>query len=55
MEIDLGCDRAVLGPAAYFAEARANGAVQWSAAQRGWVVLSHEAVKSVYFTEFIVQ
>ena len=48
MDIDLGCDRAVLDPAGYFAEARAGGAVQWSAHQRGWVVLSHAEVEAAF-------
>jgi cytochrome P450 len=45
--VDLDSQDSVREPAKYFAEARARGGdVQWSAAQRGWVVLSHAEVEA---------
>jgi cytochrome P450 len=48
MEIDLASKDSILDPAAYFAEAQRGGPVQWSAAQRGWVILSHEGVEAAF-------
>lgn len=47
MHVDIGCEESVRDPAGYFARAREHGGdVQWSEAQRGWVVLSHEGVEA---------
>jgi cytochrome P450 len=42
MDVDLGSRESIRDPAGYFRAARERGgAVQWSDAQRAWVVLSH--------------
>lgn len=46
MRVDIGCEDSVRDPARYFARVREHGDVQWSEAQRGWVVLSHEGVEA---------
>ncbi len=46
MQLDIGSEESVRNPADYFARARHHGDVQWSEAQRGWVVLSHEGVEA---------
>lgn len=49
MHVDIGCEESVRDPAAYFAHAREHGGdVQWSDAQRGWVVLSHAGVEAAF-------
>lgn len=48
-QVDLADQESATDPARYFAEARAaNGPVQWSDAQRGWMVISHEEVESAF-------
>ncbi|HXK25630.1 MAG TPA: hypothetical protein VMS55_23375, partial [Myxococcota bacterium] len=45
--VDLDALESVRDPTRYFAAARARGGdVQWSDAQRGWVLLSHAAVEA---------
>ena len=47
MHVDIGSEESVRDPSGYFARARRHGGdVQWSDAQRGWVVLSHEGVEA---------
>lgn len=46
MQIDLAAPESVTDPTAYFAAAREQGGVQWSDAQRGWVLLSYEEVEA---------
>ncbi|HTO05958.1 MAG TPA: cytochrome P450 [Myxococcota bacterium] len=47
--VDLDSQDSVREPAKYFAQARERaGDVQWSAAQRGWVVLSHAEVEAAF-------
>jgi cytochrome P450 len=47
--VDLDSAASVRDPAGYFAAARARGGdVQWSEAQRGWVVLSHAEVAAAF-------
>lgn len=47
--VDLACEEAIREPAAYFARVREQGGdVQWSEAQRGWVVLSHAGCEDVF-------
>ncbi len=46
MAPDLACDAAIHEPAAYFARALEDGPVQWSDAQRAWLVLSHAEVEA---------
>jgi hypothetical protein len=49
MMLDLDAPASVSGPAEYFAAARERGGdVQWSDAQRGWVVLSHAEVEAAF-------
>jgi cytochrome P450 len=45
---DLACNESVSDPAGYFASFRDEGAVQWSDAQRGWVVIGHAAVTAAF-------
>jgi cytochrome P450 len=48
-DIDLGSAESIRDPAGYFARARARGGdVQWSEAQRAWVVLSHAEVAAAF-------
>lgn len=46
MNPDLGCDDAINRPAEYFGRALEHGSVQWSDAQRAWLVLSHREVEA---------
>jgi cytochrome P450 len=46
MELDIGSVESLRDPTGYFARARQDGDVQWSEAQRGWVLLSHAEVES---------
>ena len=46
MELDIGSVESLRDPTGYFARARQHGDVQWSDAQRGWVLLSHADVES---------
>ena len=46
--VDLESPASVEDPAGYFGRARAAGPVQWSDAQRGWVVLSHAEVEAAF-------
>ena len=47
--VDLDSQDSVREPAKYFARAREHGGpVQWSPAQRGWVVLSHAEVEAAF-------
>jgi hypothetical protein len=46
-DVDLGAAESIRDPAGYFRAARESGGdVQWSQAQRGWVVLSHAEVEA---------
>jgi hypothetical protein len=46
-DVDLGSREAIQDPAGHFARAREHaGAVQWSRAQRAWVLLSHAEVEA---------
>ena len=46
MSPDLACDEAIYNPAAYFGRVLEHGPVQWSEAQRAWLVLSHAEVEA---------
>lgn len=46
MNVDLACRDAIDDPAGYFGRALAHGPVQWSDAQRAWLLLSHEEVEA---------
>lgn len=46
MTPDLACDEAINQPADYFGRVLERGAVQWSDAQRAWLVLSHAEVEA---------
>ena len=47
--VDLACEEAIRNPAAYFARIREQGGdVQWSDAQRGWIVLSHAGCEAAF-------
>ncbi len=46
MKLDLASQESMDNPAGYYAEARRNGPVQWSDAQRGWAVISHAEVEA---------
>ena len=46
MNVDLACREAIDNPAGYFGRALSKGAVQWSDAQRAWLLLSHEEVEA---------
>jgi cytochrome P450 len=49
MDVDLGSRGSIRDPAGYFAAARERGGdVQWSAAQRGWALLSHAEVEAAF-------
>ena len=49
MSVDLGSTDSIRGPAAYFRAARElGGDVQWSKAQRAWVLLSHAEVEAAF-------
>lgn len=48
VDIDLACREAIEQPASYFGRALEAGAVQWSAAQRGWLILSHAEVEAAF-------
>ena len=49
MEVDLGSAESIRDPTGYFRAARERGgAVQWSGAQRAWVVLSHAEVEAAF-------
>ena len=46
-ELDVGCADSIREPARYFGAARARGGdVQWSDAQRAWVLLAHAEVEA---------
>ncbi len=48
-QVDLACEEAIRNPAEYFARVRERGGdVQWSDAQRGWIVLSHAGCESAF-------
>ncbi len=46
MSPDLACDEAINAPAAYFGRVLEDGPVQWSDAQRAWLLLSHAEVEA---------
>ncbi|MGE3076695.1 MAG: cytochrome P450 [Dehalococcoidia bacterium] len=46
MTPDLACDEAINRPAKYFGAVLERGPVQWSDAQRAWLVLSHPEVEA---------
>ena len=48
-QVDLSDQLSATEPTRYFAAARAaNGPVQWSDAQHGWMIISHEAVEAAF-------
>ena len=48
-QVDLADQESAVNPTRYFAEARAaNGPVQWSDAQRGWMIISHAEVEDAF-------
>jgi hypothetical protein len=48
-DVELGCAESIRDPSGYFRTARERGGpVQWSDAQRAWVVLSHAEVEAAF-------
>jgi cytochrome P450 len=46
MQVDLEAPESISNPTAYFARIRQGGDVQWSEAQRAWIILGHAQVES---------
>lgn len=45
---DLACEEAITNPGEYFPRVLEDGPVQWSEAQRAWLILSHAEVEAGY-------